>query len=319
MAKTPPRWTERDIPSQRGRLAIVTGANSGLGASTATELAAAGADVILACRTPQKAEPVVAAIRARQPQANVRLMALDLSSLASVRAFAADVLRDYLQVDLLVNNAGIMAVPFAKTVDGFESQMGTNHLGHFALTGLLLPRLMTAPAARIINVASLAHRAAKRFEPDNLDFARGRYDPWDAYGRSKLANLLFTFELARRLQRADTPTITAVAHPGYSATNLAYNGTAMTQGGLGRAVVNLGNSILAQPAERGALPQLFAATAAEVANGDYIGPNGWFELRGWPKKVGCRALARDRAVAAALWTASEQLTDTPFLSALGGD
>ncbi len=307
------RWTVADIPSQQGKVAVVTGASSGLGLETAAALAGAGAQVVMACRTPARAEPALAQVRQLHPQAQVELMALDLASLDSVRAFAAAFNARFGKLDLLCNNAGVMALPLERTVDGFEMQMGTNHLGHFALTGLLLDRLRAAPAARVVSVASLAHRAAKGFDVDDLNWERGRYSDWESYGRSKLANLLFTFELDRRLKQQGLGAIAAVAHPGYAATNLGFNGTAFTRSAIGRLVMHIGNSIIAQPADMGALPQLYALTAEDVRGGDYYGPRGPMQFRGYPTAVDCRPKARDPQLAAQLWARSQDLTGVRYL------
>ncbi len=302
------RWTVADMPSQQDRVAVVTGASSGLGLETAMALAGAGAQVIMACRSPQRAGAALQQLQARHPRAQAELMELDLASLASVRAFAAAFAARHARLDLLCNNAGVMALPLQRTEDGFEMQIGTNHLGHFALTGQLIGPLLAAPAARIVTVASLAHRAAKALDVDDLNWERGRYQEWDAYGRSKLANLLFTFELNRRLQQRGASAIAVAAHPGYAATNLGFNGTAFTRSAIGRMVMALGNAVLAQPAAMGALPTLYAATADDVRGGDYIGPGGPFQFRGYPARVDSRALARDPALAAALWAKSAELT-----------
>jgi NAD(P)-dependent dehydrogenase (short-subunit alcohol dehydrogenase family) len=307
------RWTVADIPSQQGKVAVVTGASSGLGLETASALAGAGAQVVMACRTPARAEPALAQVRAQHPQAQVELMPLDLASLDSVRAFAEAFNARFGKLDLLCNNAGVMALPLERTVDGFEMQIGTNHLGHFALTGLLLDRLRAAPAARVVSVASLAHRAAKDFDVDDLNWERGRYNDWDAYGRSKLANLLFTFELDRRLKRQGLSAVAAAAHPGYAATNLGFNGTAFTRTAVGRLVMHVGNTLLAQPAEMGALPQLYALTANDVRGGEYYGPRGLMQFRGYPTVVDCRPKARDPQLAAQLWTRSQELTGVRYL------
>ena len=307
------KWTTADIPSQQGKIAVVTGASSGLGLETAAELGAAGAQVIMACRNPARAAPALAEVQRRAPQAKVELMTLDLASLASVREFAQAFQARHSRLDLLCNNAGVMALPLERTVDGFEMQMGTNHLGHFALTGLLMDSLRAAPAARVMTVSSQAHRAAKGFDVDDLSWERGRYNDWEAYGRSKLANLLFTFELARRFEKAGLPAIAVAAHPGYAATNLGFNGTAFTRSAVGKVLMQIGNSLLAQPADMGTLPSLYAATAADVRNGDYYGPRGFMQFRGYPKAVDCRAKARDTDLAAQLWARSQTLTGVSYL------
>lgn len=307
------KWTLSDMPSQRGKTAIVTGANSGLGLETALALAGAGATVIMACRNPTKAADAVARVRRAAPQAQVESMALDLSDLSSIRAFAEAFKARHERLDLLINNAGVMALPFARTRDGFEMQIGTNHLGHFALTGLLLDRLRAAPGARVVNVASLAHRWTRRFDPDDLNFERARYMKWDAYSKSKLANLLFTFELQRRCTQNGVEVLSVAAHPGYSATNLGFAGPALEKSALGKLIMQIGNAAFAQNAALGALPTLYAATAPDVQSGDYIGPDGFQQMRGYPTKVRARSAARDTDTAARLWQRSASLTGVSYL------
>ncbi|MDR3417451.1 MAG: oxidoreductase [Nevskia sp.] len=307
-------WTAADIPSLKGKVAIVTGANSGLGLHTTEGLARAGAKVVMACRDAAKAAKAVTRIKQDVPGAQIEVMTLDLADLASVRKFAAEFSAKYSRLDLLCNNAGVMAVPFMKTKDGFEMQVGTNHFGHFALTGLLLDKLKSTPGSRIVNVASMAHRWTKAMNLDDPNFEHSKYWKWDAYGKSKLANLLFTFELNRKLQQAKLAVTAAAAHPGFSDTNLQYVGPALENSRLGKVAMKLGNGLLAQPAEMGALPTLYAATAPDVTGGDYIGPNGFNQMRGYPTKVGCRRMARDEQLAARWWALSEQLTGVKYLS-----
>jgi len=306
-------WTCADIPNQSGKLAVVTGANSGLGFETTAALAAAGARVVMACRDAAKAQAALDEVRRRTPSAALEIMPLDLANLASVRAFAEALSAKYPQLDLLCNNAGVMAVPLRRTRDGFEMQIGTNHLGHYALTGLLLARLEAAPAARIVNLASLAHRFTRGMDLADLNWEHKRYQRWDAYGKSKLANLLFTFELDRRLKRSGSKLLVAAAHPGYASTNLQYVGPAMDQSALGSAMMKIGNALFGQSAAMGALPSLYAATAGEVQGGDYYGPSGFQQLHGAPVQVGCRALARDPLLAAQLWELSAKLTGVAYL------
>lgn len=308
------KWTIEDLPSLNSKRAVVTGASSGLGLECATALAAAGASVVLACRDAGKGARALDTLRRRAPEAQAEVMALDLAELASVQRFAEAFSAKYGALDILLNNAGVMALPLRNTKDGFEMQIGTNHLGHFALTGRLLEALAAAPAARVINVASLAHRWTRGLDLSDLNFERGGYNKWDAYGKSKLANLLFTFELDRRLRRAGTPILAVAAHPGYSATNLGFVGPAMEDSALGRIGIAIGNRLFAQSAAMGALPLLYAAAAADVAGGDYIGPGGLRQMRGYPEKVGCKRSARDPDTAAQLWTISEQLTHLRYLS-----
>jgi NAD(P)-dependent dehydrogenase (short-subunit alcohol dehydrogenase family) len=300
------KWTAEQIPDQTGRTAVVTGANSGLGLVTAKELARHGASVVLACRNAEKAQGAAAEIRAAAPGATVVVEALDLGSLDSVRAFAQRFRDGHETLDLLINNAGVMAPPRRTTVDGFELQFGTNHLGHFALTGLLLDRLQATSGARVVTLSSGAHRIGK-LAFDDLQGER-RYSRWRWYGQSKLANLMFALELDRRLRAAGSQLRSVAAHPGYAATNLQ-SAVAPTVDGL---IMKVGNALFAQSAEMGALPQLYAATAPGVAGGDFIGPDGLGEQRGHPTVVhGSRASA-DTAAAARLWEVSEDLTGVTY-------
>jgi NAD(P)-dependent dehydrogenase (short-subunit alcohol dehydrogenase family) len=305
-------WSTSDIPSQEGRLAVVTGANSGLGFHTSLELARAGARVILGCRSSERADDALGRIRADLPDAAVEARALDLADLASVRAFA-DGLEEPL--DLLVNNAGVMALPWRTTADGFEMQFGTNHLGHFALTGLLVPRLLADGGGRVVTVSSTMHRRG-RMHFDDLQFERD-YDRWDAYSQSKLANLLFALELQRRADAADAPLLSTAAHPGYAATNLQYAGPKMEGSRLRMAVMKLGNTLLAQSEAKGALPLLYAATE-DVPGASYAGPSGFQEGRGSPTLVGMTRYASDPDSARRLWEESERLTGVTFEFAPAG-
>ncbi|MEV0250411.1 oxidoreductase [Nocardia sp. NPDC050712] len=285
-------WDNSDIPDQSGRRVIVTGANSGLGAAAARALAAAGAEVILACRNLEKAQVVAAEIGER---AQVRK--LDLSDLASVREFAESVDR----ADVLMNNAGVMAVPLGRTAEGFEMQFGTNHLGHFALTGLLLDKITD----RVVTVSSWGHRFG-RINLGDPNWEQRRYDRWLAYGQSKLSNLLFTGELQRRLTAAGSAKLATAAHPGYAATEL----TKHTESFFDTLMI-LGDRIIAQSAEKGALPQLFAATA-DAEPGGYYGPEGIGGLRGYPIRCGQNKASRDERVARELWELSEKLTGVTY-------
>ena len=289
-------WTAENIPDLTGKIAIVTGANSGIGYETALALARKGATVILACRNKDKGEAAVRQIDQEVPTAEAKLMLLDLANLAAVRRFAGEFTAHYDRLDMLINNAGIMATPFGKTADGFELQFGTNHLGHFALTGLLLDRIMQTPQARVITASSGGHRFGK-IDFDNLNGEQG-YDRQRAYAQSKIANLLFTYELQRRFESAGVDTIAVAAHPGWTATNLQVHWR----------MVQILNPLLAQKPAMGALPTLYAATAPDVQGGDYYGPSGWQELRGYPIRVQSSDRSHDTAVAARLWTVSEELT-----------
>jgi NAD(P)-dependent dehydrogenase (short-subunit alcohol dehydrogenase family) len=292
------RWTTDDIPDLSGRTALVTGANSGLGYETALQLGRHGARVLLACRNATKAQGALDALRAAVPGLQAEIVPLDLSSLASVDAAAEDVAGRVGTLDLLVNNAGVMAVGKGRTAEGFETQLGTNHLGHFALTGRLLPLLLRADAPRVVTVSSRAH-VIGRIDFDDLMGER-RYGRWRAYGQSKLANLLFAAELDRRL--GDRLTSVA-AHPGYAATHL--------QQGQGQPLFEklmaLGNALAAQSAAQGAWPSLRAATDPAVEGNDFFGPH-LLELRGAPVRVGRTSAAKDPVAAARLWDVSEELT-----------
>jgi NAD(P)-dependent dehydrogenase (short-subunit alcohol dehydrogenase family) len=298
-------WTARDIPDQSGRTAVVTGANSGLGYVTARELARRGARVVLGCRSQERGRAALERLRGEVPEADAELRALDLADLASVRAFA-DGLPDE-RVDVLVNNAGLMAVPYALTADGFEMQFGVNHLGHFALTGLLLERLLAAPAARVVNVSSMAHLVAN-IDLADLNGERG-YNSWVAYGRSKTANLLFTRELARRA--APHGMTVAAAHPGYAATELQTKGPRLAGRRAGEKVMALLNTVFASSPELGAAPSLYAATAPSVAPGSFTGPR-LLGLRGAPGPARQASWTRSDAAAKRLWEASERLTGVGY-------
>jgi len=302
------KWTAADIPDQKGRVAVVTGANSGLGLIAAGALAKAGATVVLACRNVEKGEAAVASIRAGAPGAPVELEELDLASLDSVRAFAERFRGAHDGLDLLMNNAGVMAPsPRRLTVDGFEMQIGTNHLGPFALTGLLLGSLEGREDARVVTVSSTAHKLG-RIRFDDLQSER-RYGRWRGYCQSKLANVLFALELERRLRAGGSNVKSLAAHPGYSATNLQ----SAAPPAFDRAFFAVTNRLLAQSAEMGALPQLYAATRPNLDGGLFIGPDGFEEQRGHPKVVRPVKAGRDEESAARLWSISEQLTGVSYL------
>lgn len=306
------RWTAADIPDLTGQVAVVTGANSGLGWHTARELARHGAHVVLACRDGGRGEAAVDRLVADVPGASVALGALDLADLASVRDFAgrvADVHRD--GINLLVANAGVMATPYRRTADGFELQMGTNHLGHFALTGLLLPTLLARPGARVVVVASLVHRRG-RVRPDRLMPDAADYQRWEAYAASKLANLLFVAELDRRTRAAGVDLLAVAAHPGYASTNLQLAGPRMAGNRVAEWLSRVGNALIGQSDAQGALPQLYAATMPDVRGGDYYGPDRLKETRGQPTRVGRAPAAADPDLAARLWEVSEELTGVRF-------
>jgi NAD(P)-dependent dehydrogenase (short-subunit alcohol dehydrogenase family) len=295
-------WTAKDIPDQSGRNAIVTGANSGLGLVTARELARAGASVVMACRNLDKGHAAVEQVRAAVPDAQVQLEELDLASLESVRGFAERYRATHDGLHLLINNAGVMAPPRRRTADGFELQFGTNHLGHFLLTMLLLDLMEGREDARVVTLSSTAHKMG-RISFDNLNGDR-RYFRWNAYGQSKLANLLFALELDRRLRREGSTVKSLAAHPGYAATNLQSAAAPLVD----RLVMKVGNTVIAQNDEMGALPQLFAATEPGLEGGTYVGPDGPGEQRGHPTIVSPNGRAQDEDTARRLWQVSEELT-----------
>lgn len=293
-------WGEVDIPDQTGRVVVITGANSGIGLETARQLAAAGATVVLGCRSPERGASAVTDIESTVPGARLDLRALDLASLDSVRAAAAGISETYERIDLLINNAGVMYTDRDLTADGFELQFGTNHLGHFALTGLLLDRMVGVEGSRIVTVASMGHWLPFRVDLDDVR-AQGSYNRFAAYSRSKLANLLFTYELHRRLTAAGARTVALAAHPGGSDTDLVRHvpGSRVLQRYLG---------FLAQSSSMGALPSLRAATDPFAGGGQYFGPNRLAEMKGHPIVVRSSARSQDRRLQARLWDLSVELT-----------
>lgn len=304
------KWTAADIADQTGRRVIITGANSGLGFETALALATHGAEVTMAVRDTAKGETAAQEIRARAPQSRVDVRRLDLADLASVDEFAWLWRESHPDgLDLLINNAGIMAIPRRESVDGFEMQLATNHLGHFALTGRLLEALR--PASRVVTVSSQAHRMG-RIDFDDLMGER-KYGPWRAYGQSKLANLLFMRGLADRLERAGSKVESVAAHPGYASTHLQAVAPEMKGRGWQVKVMDVVNKVMAQSAAMGALPTLYAATFPAIRSGDYVGPDGFGEQRGHPRLVGMTPSARDVAAADRLWAVSEELTGVRYL------
>ena len=300
-------WNEKAVPDQRGRIAVVTGSNSGLGYVVARELARKGARVVLACRSEARGSAAADRIVAEVPGAIAEFARLDLGDLDSVREFAASYRYDYL--DLLVNNAGVMALPYGTTADGFETQFGVNHLGHFALTGLLLPTLLATSGARVVSVSSGMHAVAN-IDIDDLN-SEHRYRRWIAYARSKTANLLFVHELARRLAAHDADVVAAAAHPGYAATNLQGAGPRMEGRRLVGRVVELGNRVFAQSAEAGALPVLYAATAPGVRPDSFTGPS-LMMWRGAPAPSWRAPWTLNDSAGERLWAASEQLTGVVY-------
>jgi len=300
------RWTADLISSQAGRTFIVTGANSGLGFATTRELARHGAHVIMAVRNATKGEEALRTLRAAQPDARLELRLLDLSDLDSVRAFSTGILANRVPVDVLINNAGIMMPPRSLTRQGFESQFGANHLGHFALTGLLLDTLKAGRDARVVTVSSTLHRRGV-IHFDDLTGERN-YSPLAFYAQSKFANAVFGLELHRRLRAGRVPVKSILAHPGYSATNLQSTGPT----GLLKLVLKFTNRVVAQGVEIGALDQLYAATDAKAESGQFIGPDGRGESRGYPTIVQPVESARDPDLGKRLWRVSEELTGVHF-------
>lgn len=302
-------WTTNNIPDQSGKVIIVTGANSGIGYEATRELARKGATVVMACRNMAKAEPALSELKKEQPNAIIDLIHLDLASLKSVHAFADAFIAKYDRLDVLINNAGIMMVPYGQTEDGFERQLGTNHLGHFALTGLLIDRIKATPNARVVNISSNGHKVGS-VDFDNLQYEGGKgYSPMSSYGRSKLANILFTYELQKRFDANGVDAIAVAAHPGGSNTNL---GNHLTDSLLGKLMMPI-VSRMSQSAAMGALPTLRAAVDQDANGGDYFGPRGFLELAGNPIKVKTSARAQNSADQQQLWQASERLTGVSYL------
>lgn len=303
------KWDATQIPDLSGKIAIVTGGNGGIGYEAALELARKGATVWIAARNAQKSQQAQTQILRAVPNARIQVHRLDLGDLSSIRSFAAEFNGTNQPLDLLLNNAGVMALPKAYTKDGFEQQLGINHFGHFALTGLLLPAILAAPAARVVTMSSNMHKGGN-VDFNDLNWQQGSYGRWGAYQRSKLANLLFAFELQRRLKRAGARAISLAAHPGYSATNLQAlpeDGTPAIERFFLKASL-----VFAQSQAMGALPLLYAAVAPGLQGGEYVGPEGWMEMRGYPQVVRAEAPAYNEANAARLWIESEKLTNVHY-------
>ncbi len=308
-------WRTDQIPDLTGAWALVTGASSGLGQQVSLELARHGASVVLAGRDEERLRASAAAVRADLPDADLRSLRLDLSDLAQVRRAAEEVLESYEQLDLLFANAGVMAPPERKTADGFELQIGTNHLGHFAFTGLVLPALLATPhGARVVVTSSFAHRMAKTIDLSSLTPGGDHrpYQRWRSYGESKLANLLFMLELQRRSMASELSLTSVAAHPGYAATGLQDTGPAMGGATVGSRTMAVLNKVVAQPAAHGAWPLLMAGTQPGLPGGSYVGPGAMFEQRGRPRLVGMSSAASDPALASRLWEASEHATGVRF-------
>lgn len=295
------------IPSQKGKVAIVTGANIGLGYETTLAFAKKQIKVIMACRNVEKAELARNQILKQIPNAELVIIKLELNKLSSVRSFAQEYLQNYESLDLLINNAGIMIPPYAITEDGYESQFQVNYLSHFLLTGLLLPLLEKTPKSRIVNLSSNAHKNGK-INFNDLQFKK-KYSAFAAYAQSKLACLMFTFELQRRLEKKGSNTIAVGSHPGVSVTNLGQHIPKWVNLIFGR----LFRVLMTQPASNGAEPSIYAALGSDIQGGDYIGPDGWGEWRGKPKKVQGIALAHNEEQARQLWDISEKLATIEYL------
>ncbi|AXR79372.1 oxidoreductase [Natrarchaeobaculum sulfurireducens] len=304
-------FTAADVPNQRGQTIIVTGANSGIGLETTRELARNGASVVMACRDRGRGERAARDIRADVPAADLRVETCDLSSLESIREFSGHLTEP---IDVLVNNAGTMAIPRRETDDGFETQFGVNHLGHFALTGLLLESLLERaddePPARIVTVSSGMHERGE-IEFDDLQGKRS-YDRWGAYAQSKLANVLFAYELERRLRTADVNAMSLAVHPGYADTQLQFRGIGDRGRWFQTIVRRVANTVFAQSAARGALPTLYAATAADVEGGAYYGPSGFGSMRGTPERQASSDASYDRESAKRLWAVSGEFTGVRY-------
>ncbi len=295
------KWNSDNIPDQSGRIIIVTGSSSGIGYETARILAGKNAEVIIAVRNKDKGKKAADKIVTEFPDARITVMELDLASLKSVRNFAENFKKKYNKLDVLVNNAGVMVPPYSKTEDGFELQFGTNHIGHFALTGLLFELIKTTHGSRIVNVSSIAHKRGN-LNFDDLNWEKRKYKPMKSYGDSKIANIYFTLELGRRVGAgANSPVITA-AHPGWTATELQRHS----------GVIDKLNYFMAQDITMGALPTLMAAIKEDVQNGDYFGPSGFMEMKGYPKKVRSNELSNDLDIAKKLWEVSEELTSVKY-------
>jgi NAD(P)-dependent dehydrogenase (short-subunit alcohol dehydrogenase family) len=302
-------WNASDIPDRSGRTAVVTGANSGIGYVTARELARKGARVVLACRSETRGAEAGDRLVSEVPGADVEFVRLDLGDLQSVREFAATCEREYDRLDLLINNAGVMALPYGRTADGFETQFGVNHLGHFALTGLLLPTLLGTPGARVVTLSSGFHALAN-IDIKDLNSER-QYRRWIAYGRSKTANLLFTHELARRLATIGSEVVAAAAHPGYATTNLQTAGPKLEGRKRAERLIEIGNRVFGQSADAGALPTLYAATAPGVLPDSFTGPS-FAMWRGSPAKSWRAGWTLNDLAAERLWAASEELTGVTY-------
>lgn len=302
------KWTTNDIPDLKNRVIIVTGGNSGLGYESVKAFVDKGAEVILACRSLEKGDVAKSEIEKSNPSGKVLVMKLDLMDLSSIISFAADIKLKYDHLDVLLNNAGIMMTPYQLTKDGFESQLGTNHLGHFALTGLLLDVIVKTPKSRIVNVSSMAHKGGQ-LDFDNLSYDNGSsYEPMTAYRRSKIANLFFTYELQRRLASNQSETIAVAAHPGVSMTNLANH----MEGTLMYKIFTLFGGLISHSPANGALPQIMASVDPGVKAGEYYGPDGFSAMKGDPVLVQSNKASHNLEDARKLWEVSEKLTGVSY-------
>lgn len=310
MAKTG-TWTTEQIPPQQGRTFLITGANSGLGLESAMALATAGAKVILGCRDKGRGSQALAAVRALATGDEPELLSIDLADLDSIERAASELHESVDGIDVLMNNAGVMALPERRTAQGHEMQFGTNHLGHFALTARVLDLLLSSPDPRVVTTSSQAHRLGK-MQWSDLDWNTRRYRRWPAYGQSKLANLLFSYELDRRAKHSGSTLRSIAAHPGYASTALQGTAAAMSGRALTAKIMDLGNSLVGQPASDGALPQLYASTSPDARSGGYYGPGGPAEMRGAPVEVQPSASAKRRDEAHRLWNVSEMITNVRF-------
>lgn len=295
------KWDSTNIIDQTGKIVIVTGCASGIGLETASVLASKNATIIMAVRNLEKGETAQNLIKKNFPTADIRIMELDLASLSSVIAFTEKFKLAFSRLDLLINNAGVMIPPYQKTTDGFELQMGTNHLGHFALTGILIDLIKSTKESRIVNVSSMAHKAGN-INFNDLNWEKRKYKKWGAYGDSKIANLYFTFSLQKRLEKEKSHIIVAAAHPGYTATKLQRH----------MGVFSVLKHVFAQSIPMGALPTLYAATAKDVKSGNFFGPSGFMEIKGYPKKVVSNTRSQDPQIAEKLWKISEKLTGITY-------
>lgn len=295
------KWDSNNVPDQKGKISIVTGSSSGIGYETARVLANKNAKVIIAVRNLIKGNKAAEKIKSQNSNADIEVMEINLANLNSVKKFVEDCKNKYSKLDLLINNAGVMIPPYSKTADGFELQFGTNHLGHFALTAQLFELIKNTPGSRIVNVSSGAHKYGN-INFNDLEWEKRNYKAWKAYGDSKIANLYFTYELAKKLEEKNINSITAAAHPGWTATDLQRHS----------GIFEFMNKFFAQKIEMGALPTIYAATAEGVKSSEYYGPSGWQELKGYPKKVESNELSHNKKIAAKLWEVSEELTGLKF-------